>query len=99
MGTTPVRIPEEEYRELKRFAASLDVTMSEAASLALNEADLDRIAEERVRDDLDPDLNRELTAALLQASSVTDLNGTDSELIRRQMDRNRERSDLIGTEA
>ena len=92
MASETIRVPEDGYEAVRNVAVKLDVPISEAAGLVLETG----IEHFRLEDhlSLDPDLEKELTAALIQADSEAEIRDLDQELRRRQVDRNRERSDL-----
>lgn len=93
MGTTPVRIPDETYDEVRDVAVKLDVSLSEAAQILLEEG-LDGFVLSKYLT-LDPDLQQESVEAGMRADTDTEALAKMDELERRQMDRNRERSDLV----
>lgn len=92
MASKTVRIPEDAYEEVRDVAVKLDVPLSEATDLVL-ETGLQHFDLENHLS-LDPDLEEERTAALLEADSEDEIGEMDKELCQRQVDRNRERSDL-----
>jgi len=92
MGTKPVRVPEDTYETVRDVAVKLDVPLSEAANLVL-ETGLEHLNLEKHLV-LDPDLDEKRTEAFLEADSDTEIFETERELYQRQVDRNRERSDL-----
>jgi len=93
MATIPVRVPEDRYEELREVAAKLDIPLSQAADIVL-ETGIERM-DLRQHLSLDPDLEKELGSALLQADTEEELHDISDELYLRQMDRNRERSELV----
>jgi hypothetical protein len=91
MATTPVRIPEDSYEELRETAIELDVSLSEAASIVLETGFRHLNTDEYI--ELDRDLNQEFQEALPFDSEQEALAKMD-ELQQRQRERNRERSEL-----
>lgn len=91
MATTPVRIPEDSYQELRETAIELDVSLSEAASIVLETGFRYLNTDEYI--DLDRDLNQEFQESLPFESEQQALDKMD-ELQQRQRERNRERSEL-----
>lgn len=92
MASKPVRLPEDTYEEIRDVAVKLNVPLSEATDLVL-ETGLQHF---RLEDhlSLDPDLQQELSQALLEADSEDEIWDRDRKLRRQQVERNRERSDL-----
>ncbi|WP_217700669.1 hypothetical protein, partial [Edwardsiella tarda] len=73
-------------------AVKLNVPLSQAANLVL-ETGIEHLRLEQHLV-LDSDLDQKRTEALLEADSDTEIIETEQELYQRQVDRNRERSDL-----
>jgi len=92
MASKPVRVPEETYEKVREVAVKLDVPLSRATEIVL-ETGLDhfRLQEHLT---LDPDLQDEMGQALFEAGSDTEMADIDRQITQRQIERNRERSEL-----
>lgn len=92
MASETIRVPEDGYEAVRDVAVKLNVPLSQAAGLVLETGMQHFRLEDHLS--LDPDLEQELSAALLEADSEDEIRDVDRELRQRQVDRNRERSDL-----
>jgi hypothetical protein len=92
MGTKPVRVPEEQHGDIEQLAAILNVPMSRAAQILI-ETGLDNFS---VDDHLtlDSDLKQEYEEAMIEAESGDEAYEAMTEIHQRQVDRNRERSEI-----
>jgi hypothetical protein len=92
MGTKPVRVPEEQYSAIKQLADMLNVPMSRATQILI-ETGLDDL---NVHDHLtlDSDLKQEYEEAMIEAQSGDEAYEALTEIHQRQVDRNRERSEI-----
>jgi len=92
MASKPVRVPEETYEEVREIAVKLDMPLSRATEIVLENG----LEHFRLREHLtlDPDLQEEMGQALFEAGSDTEMEDIDRQINQRQVERNRERSDL-----
>jgi len=91
MGTKPIRIPEHSYEQLRETAIELDLSLSEAARIVLENGFETLNTGEHI--ELDSDLNQEFQAGIPYDSEEEAMQKLDR-LQQRQRERNRERSDL-----
>lgn len=92
MATKPVRVPDDTYEDVREIAAKLNLSLSQTTDLVL-ETGLQSFSLEKHLV-LDPDLQRELTETLAEGDSEREIWELDEELHQRQIERNRERSEL-----
>jgi hypothetical protein len=94
MGTKPVRVPEDQYNRLRKTAAELDVSLSEAIEIVLESGYENLHLDDYLS--LDPDLQAELREVYTdpELSTDTEILAEMDEVYQRQRERNRGRSEL-----